>query len=68
MKWKYHLKELGLDLLLGLAIFLAPAVAAEDFSWSTSWWLVVAGAAARRGGAIVLNYVRRTLSNRTPPE
>lgn len=68
MKWKYHLTELGYDLALGIACFLAPMIDDDSFSWSGHWWLMVAGATARRAISIILGWVRRTLSNRTPPE
>jgi hypothetical protein len=68
MKWKYHLKELGFDLALGLAFFLAPLVESNDFSWSVHWWLAAGGAIARRAIGITLGWVRRTLRERIPPE
>ncbi len=64
----YHLQQLGLDLLVGVAMYLAPLLAADDFSWSANWWLIVAGGVARRIGAILTRYVIRTWGARTPPE
>ena len=68
MKWKYQLKELGYDLALGIAFFLAPMVADDSFSWSAHWWLAAGGAVARRAIGITLGWIRRTLRDRTPPE
>lgn len=68
MKWKYHLRELGYDLALGLTLFLAPMVTDDSFSWSAHWWLGVGGATARRAISIALGTVRRALRDRTPPE
>lgn len=68
MRWKYHLTELGYDVALGVACFLAPMVADDSFSWSVHWWLAAGGAVARRTIGILLGWVRRTLSDRKPPE
>lgn len=64
----YHLRQLGLDLLVGTAIFLAPAVSADDFSWSAHWWIVIAGALARRAVSTVVRYVIRTWGSSSPTE
>lgn len=68
MRWKYHLTELGYDLALGIACFLGPMVADDSFAWSVHWWLLAAGAVARRAIGITLGWIRRTLRDRTPPE
>lgn len=68
MRWKYHLRELGYDLALGIAFLLAPMVTEDSFSWSVHWWLGAAGVVGRRAIGITLGWIRRTLRDRTPPE
>lgn len=58
-KLLYHLRQMGLDLLVGVAIFLAPYLSSDDFSWSAHWWIVIAGATARRVLSIIVRYIIR---------
>ncbi len=67
-KFLYHLRQVGFDLLVGAAVFLAPAVAADDFSWSANWWIVVAGALARRAISTIVRYVIRTWGSSSSAE
>ena len=68
MKWKYHAKQLGLDLLAGVAVYLTPLVSTEDFPWTTQWWLIVLGGVARRVVAVIVRYATRATGDRTPLE
>lgn len=56
-----HLKSLGSDILVGLAIVLLPMVESEEFEVSAAWWDAASGILVRRLVVIVLTYVIKVL-------